>query len=396
MSVTVPFMLPERLYIGTGALNWLDAELSRLGLARVALIADVGVSAAGLTCAVRDAARSVHFEEWSSIDHEPSSVDLLRCVAFVRSGEFDGVVGVGGGSALDIAKAAAALATADLDVEDPDGVLGILRNVDIHRPGLPAILLPTTSGTGSEVSLNAIFLDAETGRKEAIISPFLLPRVAIADPEMTVTAPPNVTASAGMDALAHAVESYVSVKATAHTSMYALEAIRLIFLNLERACVSGADLGAREGMALGSLFAGISMAHAGTCVGHALAYPLGETHHIAHGVANGMLLPYAMRLISKASAARLAEIARVAGEKTDGISQDEAAELAVGAVVRLAESVRMPKALVELGIGKADVPFLVQDALNVRRLLKNSPCPMSRDSVASAFRAALAGDVDLV
>lgn len=396
MNDPAPFRLPNRLYVGAGTLARLDIELKTLGVANAALIADMGVSNAGLARAVRDAAPAVNFVEWNRIEHEPSLMDLLECIRFVRSGKFDAIVGVGGGSALDVAKAAAALAHIDLDAKGRKSVASLSEDLGDGGQLLPLVLVPTTSGTGSEVTPNAIFLDPETQEKVALVSPSLIPLVAIVDPEMAATAPRHVTASAGMDALAHAVESYISVRATLHTSIYALEAAKLVFENLECAVSNGADRAAREGMAFASLFAGISIAHAGTAAGHALAYPLGSRYRIPHGVANGVLLPYVMELNMQSSPARLAEIARAAGKDIDGMGQAEAAGTAVRAMAELAESVGLPKNLTELGIGEDDVPFLVKDALAVTRLMKNNPHPVSSEDAERVFRAALAGDIGMV
>src|SRR5699024_2862400 len=223
---------------------------------------------------------------------EPSLNCAQKLVDYMKEYNFDLVLGIGGGSTLDLAKLAAVLAVHEGDVKD---YLNLTGSKKIKKRGLPTVLMPTTAGTGSEVTDISVLSLSST--KDVITHEYLLADVAIVDPALTVSVPPRVTAATGVDALTHAIEAYVSVQANDLTDALALRAVELITASLEQAFINGKDREARTKMSMGSFLAGISFFHAGVAGVHALAYPLGGQFHIAHGEANAVLLPYVMNYI---------------------------------------------------------------------------------------------------
>jgi len=258
----------------------------------------------------------------------------------------------------------------------------------LSNPGLPVIALPTTAGTASEVTPNAIFADLTSHVKSGIVSRFLIPRVALVDPELTYSVPPAVTAATGMDALVHAIESYISPKATPFTQPYALKAISLISGHLRRAVANGQDKPAREAMAWASLIAGFSFANAGVGGVHALAYPLGGQYHVPHGVSNALLLTPVMRFSASAKPAIFADIARAFGVADRGQGDAALAEAAVDAMGALARDVGIPQRMRDVGVPEAAIEPMAIAASKIERLLVNNARPMTVDDIRDIYRAA--------
>jgi alcohol dehydrogenase class IV len=277
------------------------------------------------------------------------------------------VIGMGGGSAMDTAKAAAILITNQGSAEDYVG----LNKVEL--PGVATIMIPTTAGTGSEVTFTAVFTNRHTKAKGGINSPFLFPTLALLDAELTVSLPPEATASTGMDALTHGIESVTGRSATVFTEALASKAIALISANLRRAVFYGTDVEARENMLMGSLLGGLALADAGVGAAHALAYPLGGHYRVPHGLANAILIPHVMRFNLPAAERSLALVARSMNEPIEGLPQKSAAATAVESVKTLCEDIGIPPTLSEIGIPRADIPILIEGALKVTRPVQNNP-----------------------
>ena len=254
------------------------------------------------------------------------------------------VIGMGGGSAMDVAKAIAVVAAHNAEAKD---FLGLNK---VPGPGLPTIMIPTTAGTGSEVTFTAVFVRHDLRKKEGMNSIFMYPDLALLDPELTLSLPPQPTAASGMDALCHAIESYTSVIASPASEMFSLEAIQLISENLRTCVHNGSDLEAREAQMLGSLYAGIGLANAGVGAAHSLSYPLGGKYGISHGVANTLMLPRIMEFNLPGALEKFAVVAELMGENTEGLSVRDAAMLAVEAVDLLIEDCDIATSLEELGI----------------------------------------------
>lgn len=293
----------------------------------------------------------------------------------------DAVVGLGGGSVLDVAKLLAAL----LDRPEPvRAVFGIDR---LPGRNLTLVCLPSTAGTGSEVSPNAILLDEATELKQGVISRHLVPDAAFVDPELTYSLPPAVTAATGFDALTHCIEAFANRHAHPWVDAVALQGIRWIGGYLERAVRDGSDREARRYLAYGSLCGGLCLGPVNTAAVHALAYPLGGRYRVAHGVANAVLLPHVLRFNLEAAPDRYAEVARALGV-TDGGSAEAVARRGLERLVALARACGLPRGLAELGIRREDLPELARNAMQVQRLLRNNLRPMTETDARAIYEAA--------
>ncbi|MHB1043204.1 MAG: iron-containing alcohol dehydrogenase [Eubacteriales bacterium] len=380
-----PFKLPGVVYLGRGALENLSKEIKRFNPKKVLLITDGGVQAAGMDKKIIGIIEEsgVQADIFAGVEAEPCTGTVDRVGSLVREKQYQLLVGLGGGSPMDVAKAASVLATNGGSIKDYAGI------ELLSQKGRPAILIPTTSGTGSEVTQNAIFAFKEEQVKKGIVSRYLLPEVAIVDPALTLSCPPGVTAATGVDALVHAVESYTALKATPQTDIYALESIRLISGSLRKAYANGADLEAREKMAFGSFFAGVSLANAGVGAVHALAYPLGGKFHVSHGVSNALLFANVMEFNCIGNFDKLAKIAGAMGEDVAGKSSREAAMLAVRAIRELTGDVGIPQTLRDVGVGEEDIEFLTLSAEKQTRLLTNNPRLMTVKDIGDIYRKTL-------
>jgi len=289
---------------------------------------------------------------------------------------------LGGGSALDTAKAAAILITNGGKAED---YIGLNK---VPKATTPTIMVPTTAGTGAEVTFTAVFTHRMTRVKGAINSPYLFPDAALLDPELTVSLPPHVTAFTGMDALTHAIESVTSRSASVFTEALSLTSVRLISESLRRAVYYGSDIDAREKMLLGSLFGGLALADAGVGAAHALAYPLGGNYRIPHGLANAVLLPHVMEFNLPAAQKHFAMIAQSMGETVEGIPVWRAADAAIEAVQTLGWDIGVPSSLSALGIPRADIPMLAESSLKVTRPVENNPRTLGLEDAQKIYERA--------
>ncbi|WP_195780471.1 iron-containing alcohol dehydrogenase [Priestia megaterium] len=363
------FRTAETLVTGSGSISKIGEEAKKLNATKVIIITDKVIRQTGLLSKVINPLEEAGLatDIIDDVVPEPPFENLEQMITQIEGKGYDLLVGVGGGSALDIAKVLSIMLTNNEDVRD---LVGIEK---VKNPGVPTILVPTTSGTGSEVTYNAIFTDIRDKVKKGIVSPYLLPKVAIVDPELTLTVPPSVTAATGMDALVHAVESYTAIRAGELTDGIALQAIKLISGSIRKAVYNGKDLKAREDMAMGSLLAGISLGNAGVGAVHALAYPLGGKFKVPHGVANSLLLPFVMKYNAVADLEKFAEVAKAMGENVDGLSLRESADRAVQALAQLSKDVGIPSSLKEVGVTASDISDLAEEASKIDRLLNNNP-----------------------
>jgi alcohol dehydrogenase len=380
-----PFSLPGVNYFGRGALANLVPELNNFDAKKVFLVSDNGVASAGLIDLLVDQMKAAGIDvvTYLDVEREPDIDNLEKCLARFKEQTCDLIVGLGGGSPLDVAKGVSILATNGGSILDYIGL-----NM-IPKKGIPKFLIPTTAGTGAEVTKNAIFTDKKAQLKKGVVSRHLLPEVAIVDSDLTLSLPPDVTAATGMDALTHAIESYTSPKADSQTDMYALKAIELIGASLRRAVSFGSDAKAREDMALGSVFAGISLANAGVGAVHACAYPLGGRFGMGHGVTNALLLPYIMEYNLVGDLQKFANIARALGEVTDMLSLREQADLSRKAVFELSRDIGIPQKLSAFGVQKEDIQGLAEAAMQVTRLMDNNPKKLTLDEVKACLFNAL-------
>lgn len=325
---------------------------------------------------------------------------VVACAERVAGAEPDVVVGMGGGSCLDLAKAVAVLLTHG---GSPSDYYGELR---VPGPVMPVVALPTTAGTGSEVTPVAVLTDPDRISKVGISSPFLIPHTAVCDPELTVGCPPALTASAGADALSHVVEAFTAVRrplATALatervfvgknelTDVYALLGVRLIAGSLHRAWTTPDDTAAREAMMLGATAGGFALGTAGTAAAHAIQYPVGALTHTPHGVGVGALLPYVMEFNRPARVPEMAAIAVAMGASPDAASE-ELADEAIDRVAALLASVGIPATLADLGLPSDQLRWTAEQAIGAERLVANNPRPLDVDTLEHIVRAAHSGD----
>jgi alcohol dehydrogenase class IV len=352
-----------------------------LGLSRVFIVTSppiVGL-AEPLADALRKASASVTI--YSEIATEPTVEMFEAALEAAHAVEPDAIIGVGGGSAMDVAKLVAALHSSQQNVRE---VFGINRLASRHRY---LACLPTTSGTGSEVSPNAILLDEVYQLKKGVVSPHLVPDAAYVDPSLTLTLPPPVTAATGMDALTHCIEAYANRFAHPIVDLYTLQGIRLIGANLLQAVEKGDDPEARANMALGSLYGGLCLGPVNTAAVHALAYPLGGEFHVAHGVSNAVLLPPVLEFNLPAAPERYAKIALALGVEA-GSTTSETAQRGLDKIRELSRRCGIPRGLSELGVPAEAIPRMAQSAMKVTRLLKNNLRELTAVDAEAIYRAA--------
>jgi len=315
------------------------------------------------------------------VDVEPTVTMFQAALNAVRKEEFDAVLGVGGGSPMDVAKLITALHDGTQSIQEVFGI-NMLKNRK-----LLLVCLPTTSGTGSEVSPNAILLDETENLKKGVVSPHLVPDAAYVDPLLTLSVPPTVTASTGLDALTHCIEAFANKFAHPVVDLYAREGIRVISANLLRAVHNGSDVDARANLALGSLFGGLCLGPVNTAAVHALAYPLGGEFHVAHGISNALLLPHVIRFNLPEAPARYAEVAVALGIKRNQ-SDTTTAGHGVDRLFELVKECGVPSRLSEVGVPHGAIPQMAKSAMKVTRLLKNNLRAVTEADAVGIYEAA--------
>lgn len=371
-----------RVIAGSGSLARLTELVAERGARRILLICGRHVLADGrvqpVLQALADAGVAV-----TLIDRtppEPAVADVEAVLAEARAaGQTDLVVGLGGGSAIDVAKAVAVLLAQPVTLDQ------LLNGAPVPGRGLPTVLIPTTAGTGAEATPNSIILVPERALKIGIVSPYLLPDAVILDPLLTLGLPPAVTASTGMDALAHVIECYTSKKGNAFSDLYALEGIRLIARSLRRAFADGQDVEARQDMLMGAYWGGVCIATSSTTAVHALAYPLGGTFHVPHGLSNAMLLPAVMDFNRVGNEARFAAMARAMGLNVAALDDAKASQRFVDALRQLNADLGISSDLQSVGVKPEHLDALVDGAAKVTRLLDNNPRAMTRADLRAIY-----------
>lgn len=384
MSVTdrsVALHQVGRLAFGPGVLRQVAEDLRAAGLRSVCIVTTPPTRfyAEFLARDIRTSGLSATI--WDDCLKEPAKRDFDSALAAARAAAADAVIGLGGGSAMDLAKLVAALLDGHQTLEDVEGV--------DRLAGRSAWLacIPTTSGTGSEVSPIAILLDESELLKKGVVSRHLVPDAAYVDPELTVSMPPSVTASTGLDALTHCIEAFANRFAHPMVDMYALEGIRLIAVNLLRAVQTGDDLAARTAMARGSLLGGLCLGPVNTAAVHALAYPLGGEFHIAHGISNALLLPHVLEFNLSAATDRYARVAEALGEGGGG-SDEAVARRGLDRVRKLSEDCGIPLRLSLHGVRKESIPRMADGAMTVTRLLERNVREVAWDDACRIYERA--------
>ncbi|WP_270180263.1 iron-containing alcohol dehydrogenase [Alkalihalobacillus sp. CinArs1] len=381
MSIST-FKIANKLITGKGATEKLTEEIKRLQIHNPLIVTDEILQKIGMVDQITPLLENVRYGIFTGVKPDPELTIVEECTKRFTEGNHDALIAIGGGSAIDIAKSVSAYSGYDGPLSELFGT-GL-----VPEKGAPIIALPTTAGTGSEVTNISILSDSEAQLKKGIVSDHLLPDVAIVAPEMTVSMPKSVTAASGIDALVHAIEAYLSVHASPITDALAIQAMKMISTNLPKAYAKADNVEAREQMATASLMAGMAFGNAGVGAVHALAYPLGGRYHIAHGVSNALLLPYVMEWNKLACVERFRDIATALGEKVEHLSDADAATKAVDAMKRLCSSVNIPTGLRSFDIPEDAITAMAEDASKVERLLKNNPRQLSKDDIEEIYRSA--------
>ncbi|MGU2445378.1 iron-containing alcohol dehydrogenase [Burkholderia cenocepacia] len=382
------FQTVKHIVHGAGSLATLPDKLSLLDtpVQRIALITQPAMEALGIADRVIESlkAKDVDVRIIRGVEPEPT-IGNVETVFKEQIEPFapQAILSIGGGSVLDAAKLFAVRLTND---EPLRNWLGIDL---IKHPGVPMILVPTTAGTGSEVTPNAIVTLPDEALKVGIVSRHLLPQIVILDAELTLGLPKPITAATGMDAFVHALESYISTKANPVSDMYAMESMRLIGANIVDAYENGQSLKAREAMMLGSMYGGLALTAAGTAAVHALAYPLGGMFNVTHGVANAMLLPHVMAFNLDAIEGRLSNVARALDLASKADPDPVAARKLIDKMVEWTAAVDIPQDLRKFGVSEEHLDALAVAASKVKRLLGNNPKALTLDDMKSIYRRLL-------
>jgi len=387
---TYKIKMPE-VIVGAGAAKELGEVAKAFGR-RALIVAGRGSLESGRIKAIEDelTRTGVDFIVYSDFDPEPTlgqAEKLAEYLGRVLSREgVEFVVGFGGGSSLDMAKIASLASANPRPVEQ---YMGVDR---VPRKGLPLILIPTTAGSGSEVSKSIVL--TRDGIKDSIVSEKVMADLAIVDPVLTITMSPHLTSITGIDALSHAIEAYMSINANAFTDPLALKAISMISANLRRAYSNGGDLDARKSMSEAALLAGLAFSNASNCAGHAAAYAFAAKYGVAHGVACGIALPYVMKFNALAIPERLADVAIAMGVEGEGLSTRELAQLAIAEVIDLLTDLDLPTSLQEIGVPEEDVVRLAENMLKMTRLLEVNPRRVGLEEARKIFEVMWHGDIE--
>jgi alcohol dehydrogenase len=360
-------LLPKRVVFGDRVEEKIGAEAKGLGAKKAFIVTDETIEKAGLLEKVETPLKEVvEVAIFDRVESEPTLKAAEAIVMAARAAKYDLVVGVGGGSVLDMAKVASAA------VANPGQVVSDFFGANkIANPSVPKMLIPTTAGTGAEATPYALII-AE-GKKKAIASSYNLADVVLISPSFTASMPPEMTASTGMDALSHAVEALLSLGANPLTDSFALEAIRKISDNLEEAFAHGDNLEARLKMSIAAMLAGMAFGNAGVIIGHAAAHTFGARYKISHAKASALALPYVMEYNAPAAGEKLARVARELGEDISGLSDEEAASKAVAHVKKMLEELKLPARLADLDVPEKDLPDLADAIMKEKGYLARNP-----------------------
>jgi len=385
MIAPLTLNVPKCIEFGSGKLSTLPFHLE--GKSRIFFLVDAPILGRiePLIAELKNAGKSVLVS--TDVVPEPPLEALEVLLAPVREFSPEAIVGVGGGSALDLAKLVAVLFDGRQKTLDIIGIGKVTgRNVRL-------ISVATTAGTGSEVTPIAILTDTQAKLKKGVVSQYLIPDIAIVDPDLTLTLPPAVTAATGMDAMTHCIEAYTNRHAHPIVDNLAIEGARLIAANLERCIRNGSDLEARSAMSLGSLYGGLCLGPVNTAAVHAMAYPLGGTFKVSHGVSNSVLLPFVMAFNLSGNLRKYAEIALAVGAPK-GRDDQETAFNGVLKIRQISDACGIPQSLKDLDIPESAIPEMAKAAMLVTRLMDNNPRKVELHDAEAIYRKAYHGRVE--
>lgn len=378
---TLILQQPKRIIFGDGVSRSAPEEFLRQGWKRLFVVSSPQVVAAQAGLFGQWRSSGLVVEVCASVDREPEIALFNQVLAAARAAHPDAVVGFGGGSVIDVSKLVAALYDGR---EQATAVFGIGL---LKARALPLACIATTAGTGADVSPAAILLDESERLKKGVISPHLVPDLALCDPELTHSAPPAVTAASGIDALVHCMEAYANKHAHPIVDVYALEGIRRIGRSIETAVRVGSNRPARADVMLGALYGGLCLGPVNTAAVHALSYPLGGEYRIAHGVANSLLMPHVFRFNLPAMPERYADIAQALGCPAES-SPAATAEAGLRRLAGMSLACGIPQRLRDVGVPESDLPRLAAEAMKVTRLLRNNPRELTAADAERIYREA--------
>lgn len=378
------FILPTRIEYGIGAFSRLSQELKDLGANKIVIVTDPGIKKAGLVDKITTLLNhsNISYAIFDDVDPNPKDYNVQAGAQLVRSFEGEALIALGGGSPIDCAKSIGVLVShGGTEIKTFEG------KTAVNKPVLPLITIPTTSGTGSEVTFSSVINDTKRGFKMTIKSPLMAAKVALIDPQLTLTMPPSVTAATGLDALTHAIEAYTAKVSEPISDALALYAIELISKNLKIAVLEGNNIEARSGMLMGSLLAGIAFSHSDVASVHCIAEALGGMYDTPHGVCNSILLPYVMEYNMDYCVNKYANVAKMMGSKFQ--SPEEGAYAAVEMVKQLSLDVNLPT-FKSLGIDPKDFEALSE--MSVQNIsTESNPRPMKKEDYLTVLKNAQNG-----
>ena len=378
-------LTPPQIEMGSGSLTSLKEIIASYGTGRVLIVTDKGIRQAGILDRVIKAAgkNTRDFDIFDRVLPNPDIASMEACGRVVASGKYALVIGLGGGSPMDVAKAASVLPA------NGGKISPLLGRGMIKKPGVPLCLIPTTSGTGSEATQAIVVDDPESGTKKAIWDRHVIPQVVIVDSDLTIGMPASLTADTGLDALVHGIEAYTARTTNPVAQAYARECIQLIARHLPRAVKDGSNLEARSGMSLAATLGGLAISNGGLGAIHGLAYPLDTVKHIPHGRTVAIMAPWVVDFNRVDNEETYARIARFLGKDVDNLDSRAASQKAVSGIINLMESVGVSPYLTEHGIQSTEVDDLAKEAFRVsQRLLPSNPRNMTEEDAVGIYRAA--------
>ncbi len=375
----ITFQMPKQVEVGFAKSQKLGEIIQEVGISKILIVVDYNLMKLGLIDNILEHLKdkNIKFTIFSEIKGEPTIKEVDNAIKKLNvTSRFDGIIAIGGGSALDTAKLIAVAGKVKNSVKE-------LIGKKITEPGLVTIMVPTTSGTGSEATPNAIIKNGEENIKQGVIGPALIPDVVILDPGLTLSLPPKITAETGIDAFTHAIECFICNKANLMSNLYALEGIRLISKYLPAAVKDGDDKKARFYTALGSFYGGVAIANSGTGAVHALAYPLGGKYGVPHGLSNAILLADVMEFNSTATPDKFVKIAEMMDINKDKLTREQIVAMVIDKIKNLTKEVGISSE--GLNMSKDDIEYLAESAMTVKRLLNNNPRTVELNDVKKIY-----------
>ena len=372
--------IPAVIYAGQDSVNKISEIIAKEDVKSILIFTDKGLHERGLCDGVIKACGQVPYKIIDDLTPEPAVEDVEHVIAEVGMEKADLIIGVGGGSVMDASKLVSVIVGADYNLRD------LLKDSSIARKQIKTIMVPTTCGTGSEATCNAIVAIPEQETKQGIVNDGMIPDYVILDVNMIAKLPPQIIAATGVDALAHVVECFTSKKATALSNTYAKEGACKIFHNIKKAYNNADDMQAKSEMMIGAFYGGVAITGSGTTAVHALSYPLGGKYHIAHGVSNAILFAHVMAFNKDACADRLAQLCDAVYPELSAKSVDEKADYMINEIASIVKDTNIPVSLKEFGVKDDDLDFLVDAGSKQTRLLVNNCKELSLDDIRSIYK----------